>query len=465
MLRTLIVLAMLAGIGCDSGSSPSEETVDLGPSGGKFETAGLVIDVPQGAVDHQLTISVTIAGRSADGYAVHGLVYRFTPEGLHFANPISVSFPTGMLGESVFWSTEGDDSRFERLETTIEQGRATARVAHFSLAFVGVAKAPQADAEADGSRGVTCTVKRSVVPPKLEDPCTDDVTVEEDVKFWLTTHNNDPEGAITTNSSGIIRLYNFSQLAIFVAQDAAHTLYRGYTDGDADSNNFGIGYRSGTTLTFTMDGYRYGSGGCGVVPLIAVQCSGTTTLLPGPPPVVVPDAGGAPMDVSSDAGPPDASASDGATDAVVPPDDIVVLDATGGVTCTVKERDPSDPCKQVLTVEQDVGFWLDYVLTNPTDPDRENGLATNSHGILRYYNKTVPQQIFTATDATHTLYRGYVDSTSPWNYGTGQRSGNALTFTMNAERGAQTGPGCSSAIPLVAVECSGTTTLLPGPPP
>jgi hypothetical protein len=325
-------------------------------------------------------------------------------------------------------------------------------------------EAPPPDAD---TAGVTCTVKRRVSPPQPGEPCTQSVTVEQNVAFWLSTHNNDPQGGLMTNQAGILTLYNTGQFSspIFLATDATHSLYRGAVEPGSPMD-MGTGRRAGSILTFTMNASRTGipPAGCETIPLVDVQCSGTGILVAGSPPVVR-DAG-TEFDTNEDAPSDAASGEDadrGATDAYDATNRPLDADASG-VTCTVKRRvsppQQGEPCTQSVTVEQNVAFWLS---TYNNDP--QGGLMTNQAGILTLYNTgQSASPIFLATDATHSLYRGAVEPGSPMDMGTGRRAGSILTFTMNASRTGTPPAGCET-IPLVDVQCSGTGILVAGPPP
>jgi hypothetical protein len=471
MFLQLALLSLLAaGCGNSAKYGPDDIAPDgsagiasVGPQGGTFTLAGVAIDVPRGAVDHELSISVTRDRRSPDGFVINGFVYRFAPAGHHFAAPITISFPTGVTGESVFWTVEGQEDRFEKRDTTIERGTAIARVSHFSRGFVGAVDGLVQDASTDASGGVTCTVKRRVVVAG-DGSCSQSVTVEQDVKFWLVSYSRAPddlEAALATDSSGI-NFFNATPAggAVCFTKDSTHTRYEGY-DGGSGPNS--VGLRTGSVLTFTMDAARGGTPPpeCQIAALIEVHCSGTTTLLPGPPPIVR-DAGAEAMpDVASDVSMPD-SASDAsdaeAGDAFTP--DTSPPDASGGVTCTVKRRVVADgSCSQSVTVEQDVKFWL--VSYSRAPDDLEAALATDSSGI-NFFNATPAGGAVCFTkDSTHTRYEGYDGGSGP--NSVGLRTGSVLTFTMDAARGGTPPPECQ-ILALIEVHCSGTTTLLPGPP-
>src|SRR6476659_5557418 len=83
-------------------------TATITPDGGTITTAdGLVLQVPYGAVDQPVTLSVTATTLDPDpALGGQGLVYAFEPEGTVFVRPVSVSLPLppGMTTASVYWT-------------------------------------------------------------------------------------------------------------------------------------------------------------------------------------------------------------------------------------------------------------------------------------------------------------------------------------------------------------------------
>ncbi len=66
-------------------------------------------------------------------------LFKFGPEGLTFARPVTVSFPVpaGVTAVSVYWTALGSTSRYEALPALISGTTVTATVTHFSQGFVG----------------------------------------------------------------------------------------------------------------------------------------------------------------------------------------------------------------------------------------------------------------------------------------------------------------------------------------
>jgi hypothetical protein len=184
---SLVGAALLAITRCGGEDLPvSPETVDVGPAGGAFELNGIKITLPAGAVDNQIAIRISKDGLNPSGYFVDGNVYRFSPEGLHFRVPISISFPTGKAGESVFWTAMGSDSRFESLPTIIDGGRASTQTSHFSLGFVGLERGSPADAASD-------TTMRADGASEAEASILRDASLEPDVSVQPDALDRDAE--------------------------------------------------------------------------------------------------------------------------------------------------------------------------------------------------------------------------------------------------------------------------------
>ncbi len=149
--RQVVPLMLLAGVSLSAcNSSPAAGPPQkIGPQGGTVRSAGVVVEIPPGALPQSVPITVSVGGTAPSGYHVDGQVFDFAPAGLTFAVPISVTFPTGKPGESVFWTGAGAPDQFGPLATTLAGTGATALVTHFSSGFVGAASSPTDDASID----------------------------------------------------------------------------------------------------------------------------------------------------------------------------------------------------------------------------------------------------------------------------------------------------------------------------
>lgn len=398
--------------------------VDVGPEGGAVTANGVTVEVPAGALDAHVMIAVTKEPARPDGYTIDGDVLRFSPEGLHFAKPITVSFPAGAEGHGVHWTLDGDATHFEPLETMVEGERVIAHPTHFSGGFVGASVT-----------GVTCITKRRA-------NCVQTTTIENDVKFWFQKQfpGQHPEDAIASASPGLNAYYNATGPHWF-ASDGTRTRYDGY-----ESDHL---VRSGNVVSANN---RVGRGGvpdarCPTMPLIEVSCSGMASIAPAAPPPPPPpadagaDAAPPPVDAGADAAPPD----DGGADAAPPPT---------GVTCISKRRvvGAHDPvtniftCTQSTTVEENVKLWLAGPIGDP-----QSRMASSSAGMAAYTNSPVGTAYWSAV-APYTVYTGYGSADRI------TRNGNTVTAGVKVSRGGAVYRGCEN-VPLIAVECNGTTSL------
>jgi hypothetical protein len=132
-----------------------------------------------------------------------------------------------------------------------------------------------ADAGSDASTGVTCTTVNTW--PN----CSQHTTLETNVGFSLTTYIGDPQGAITSTSSGIDNLFDCSVWSYgapcpeFLDSGGTHVTYVSNPNADP---TWGTVARSGNVVTVKVDGARgTAAPGC-LTPLWHVTCSGTTTL-------------------------------------------------------------------------------------------------------------------------------------------------------------------------------------------
>jgi hypothetical protein len=170
--RVAAVCALLAACG---GGRSSEHSVDastgdaskvpggdggvtIGPEGGSLATFGLEVDIPPGALSSPATLSVAQSTAAPPaGYELLTPVYRFRPDGITFAVPVTVHFELPNAGDaanvpagaSAYWS-HPHATTYDPVTTTFAPSSATALVTHFSTAFVGVAE-PAADGGADAA--------------------------------------------------------------------------------------------------------------------------------------------------------------------------------------------------------------------------------------------------------------------------------------------------------------------------
>jgi ZU5 domain len=116
-------------------------TFTVTPAGGTFDgPLGLRISFPAGAVAAELQITIDAeTGLVPDGRAARSPVYHLQPEGLTFAQPVTLTIP--FTGDStnlvMFWTRLGSATRYDELLGSIAGGTLSAANSHFS--HVGLA--------------------------------------------------------------------------------------------------------------------------------------------------------------------------------------------------------------------------------------------------------------------------------------------------------------------------------------
>jgi alpha-tubulin suppressor-like RCC1 family protein len=133
---------LLAGLaGCSSSSTPppppASVQVSVGPAGGTLTATGVTLQIPDGALSSTTTIGVTEdLGGALSGYQTFSPVFHFTPDGLVFSKPVTVSLSTSHAtpAAAVYWSSAAG---YTALPTTWDGVTASALIQHFSSGFVG----------------------------------------------------------------------------------------------------------------------------------------------------------------------------------------------------------------------------------------------------------------------------------------------------------------------------------------
>jgi hypothetical protein len=132
----------------DGGSSVS---ANIGPAGGSITNCGARLDVPPGALSSVTTIIVWCdPGGDVPSYALRSPLYGFTPSGLAFAAPatVSIDFTGTSAGATIYWS-QPSGADYAPLLSTVQGSRVIANINHFSTGFVSDAvDAGDADSDA-----------------------------------------------------------------------------------------------------------------------------------------------------------------------------------------------------------------------------------------------------------------------------------------------------------------------------
>lgn len=140
---------------CHGCTSTEQATSTVGPAGGSLEFAQVALVVPEGALSGSTEISIReMADDPPSGHVAYSKIYRFEPEGLVFARPVTVSFSFSgdPASVAVFWTDEGAAEFFERLGGEVRGQEIVAFVTHFSKGFAGKKQAGAVDAgSADAS--------------------------------------------------------------------------------------------------------------------------------------------------------------------------------------------------------------------------------------------------------------------------------------------------------------------------
>lgn len=115
-------------------------TATVSPEGGTITTSdGVVLEVPYGAVDTPVTLTVTTTTLDPEpGLDAVSPVYAFEPEGTVFVRPIEVRLPrpAGVSNAQVYWTKLGS-TEFEPVASRVEGDAIVATTNHFSLAVLG----------------------------------------------------------------------------------------------------------------------------------------------------------------------------------------------------------------------------------------------------------------------------------------------------------------------------------------
>lgn len=137
LLLTSFVIACGGGGGASSPDAPAAPTT-IGASGGTVTGDGARLDVPAGALDHDVAITIRKSSTTVPGAV--SAVYDFEPAGLVFAQPATVTLPiTSATGDlRVYWS-QTSGTGYDALATTVAASTASAPVVHFSTGYVAPA--------------------------------------------------------------------------------------------------------------------------------------------------------------------------------------------------------------------------------------------------------------------------------------------------------------------------------------
>jgi len=136
----------------------------IGPNGGTLSlSGGPSVSIPLGAVDAPTTITISAVTLSPPKGALTR-VFSFTPEGLVFSHPATVSFALSSKATAavVYWTLGDGASEFEPLASVASKSSVSARISHFSHGFAGAT--PEPGCVATDANVFFCTAKLAQQP-------------------------------------------------------------------------------------------------------------------------------------------------------------------------------------------------------------------------------------------------------------------------------------------------------------
>src|SRR5688572_21140848 len=143
MVQFGLASALCLAISC-SDSSPDDSPSPTGPTqigseGGTVSAGEASVEVPEGALTAPTEITVATVEVELDapeGYALVGPAIAFTPHGLTFEEPVTLTLPYSSSADAlaVLRLDDEDDDSWEVVEGgTFDDGAATLEVNHFSI--------------------------------------------------------------------------------------------------------------------------------------------------------------------------------------------------------------------------------------------------------------------------------------------------------------------------------------------
>lgn len=148
----------------DTEEMPASFLLSTDENGGEYDLGyGITLNIPEGAVDSDLEISIEVDDEAEIGDLIAvGPVFNFGPDKTEFSKPITLSLPyeSDKTNLVVYWSDSESENNFTILNADIADGIATFEVSHFSKGFVGLGS---------GFERKACTVQEIPVDePDLE---------------------------------------------------------------------------------------------------------------------------------------------------------------------------------------------------------------------------------------------------------------------------------------------------------
>lgn len=136
---------------------------EVGPEGGIIELEGMRIEVPEGAVEDYVYLTIDVLSFDPiPGVEKHSLIYSFTPKGQQFLKPVKLTIESDSPedGMAILWSLPGSTEQFEALATKRAGSSFTAETTHFSVGFLGFPEDLENLEAGEGSCGDSYTEHR-----------------------------------------------------------------------------------------------------------------------------------------------------------------------------------------------------------------------------------------------------------------------------------------------------------------
>jgi hypothetical protein len=180
-MKSILVTAVMAALvwlqpACNGGSD-AVQSYQVGPSGGTFESPdGVKLEIPQGALDQEIEITVTKTSVSTDDFDAAGDFFEFGPAGTTFTSDITLTIPydpqkaAGPEENLRLWYSDSASGPFSPLPGNADTTAKTVSgsVNHFSFGAPGSTTTVTdcGNGTCEGS-GETCTNCPQDCPPSV----------------------------------------------------------------------------------------------------------------------------------------------------------------------------------------------------------------------------------------------------------------------------------------------------------
>ena len=135
VLDVSVILSLL--LACNPNTTVEPLPTIVGPDGGQVVSGGVVLDIPEGALDAPVVIQLVDTGMAAPApYDGLSTVWAIEPAGLVFSQPVQLQIPydTRDSVPRFFWSDGAGG--YASLEASFADGVATASIDRLSRGFV-----------------------------------------------------------------------------------------------------------------------------------------------------------------------------------------------------------------------------------------------------------------------------------------------------------------------------------------